>query len=275
VIADFETDTVFVSDLLSARYPQIECELRSALSNRLRVIPRTKDIWCRDFMPIQLNTDRFVQFRYEPDYLKDSPHMRTRNGASLLNLSNCAHSNLVIDGGNIVRQRNAAIMTDKIYRENPSVERPRLRDRLRILLEVDPPIVIPKERYDRIGHADGMVRFVDEKTVLVNDYRKLDRSFGKRIAKALTGFELVPFPYCPTHIVTDGIASAVGVYINFLQIAGTIFLPIFGLRQDERALKLLGEAFPSCRIISIRSNELAIVGGVLNCVTWNVKTRPI
>ena len=84
----------------------------------------------------------------------------------------------MIDGGNIVRWYDAAIMTDEIYVENPGVERPRLRDRLRALLEVDRLILIPKEPYDKIGHADGMVRFVDSTTVLVNDYAILDPMFG-------------------------------------------------------------------------------------------------
>ena len=35
----------------------------------LRTIPGTQDIWCRDYMPIQVAEDRFVQFRYAPDYL--------------------------------------------------------------------------------------------------------------------------------------------------------------------------------------------------------------
>ena len=32
----------------------------------------TKDIWCRDYMPIQTIDNRFVLFRYEPDYLLDT-----------------------------------------------------------------------------------------------------------------------------------------------------------------------------------------------------------
>ena len=223
-------------------------------------------------MPIQLETDRFIQFRYDPNYLKDYPNLRTKNGARLLDLSHCARSNLrVIDGGNVVRWHDTAIVTTKIYRENPGIARTRLRNRLRTLLEVDRLIEIPKESYDKIGHADGMVRFVDETTVLVNDYRELDRSFGERLANALRGFDLVPVPYCPTGNVIDGIDSAEGVYTNFLQISDAIFLPVYGQRQDDEAAKILGHAFPRSDIIAVRSNELARKGGVLNCVTWNIQ----
>ena len=30
----------------------------------------TKDIWCRDYMPIQVELGKLVQFRYEPSYLE-------------------------------------------------------------------------------------------------------------------------------------------------------------------------------------------------------------
>jgi agmatine deiminase len=271
MIADHQTDTVFVSALLTAKHPQIESDLRAALGNRLRVIGGTKDIWCRDFMPIQLSGDRFLQFRYEPDYLKNAPQLRTPNGANLIDAPICTRSNLVIDGGNIVRWHDAAITTDKIYRENPGVEQSRLRNRLRALLEVDRLIVIPKEPYDKIGHADGMVRFVNDKTVLVNDYDKVDPAFDKRLRRALAGFEIVPFPYCPTGEVIDGIASAEGVYINYLQVRGTILLPTFSKQHDDGAASMLARAFQDSRIIPVNCNELAKNGGLLNCVTWNIE----
>ena len=33
-------------------------------------LDETKDIWARDFMPIQLEKDLFVSYRYNPDYLR-------------------------------------------------------------------------------------------------------------------------------------------------------------------------------------------------------------
>jgi hypothetical protein len=35
-------------------------------------IEGTKDIWIRDYMPIQLSDDKFLVYKYDPDYLKDS-----------------------------------------------------------------------------------------------------------------------------------------------------------------------------------------------------------
>jgi len=272
MVSDWATDTVYISDLLPKRHPEIVAALRATLSGRLQTIPGTKDIWVRDFMPIQLPGNRFVVFRYAPDYLKDYPHVRTDDGASLLDLD-CVRSELVIDGGNVVRFHDTAIMTGKIYRENPNFERPRLRDELRRLLEVERLIVIPKEPYDKIGHADGMVRFVNDKTVLVNDYGMFDAAFGERLAVVLGkhGFDLIPFPHAPTYDAMYGISSAEGVYINFLQIDGAIFFPTFNGSKDDQAMNILGRCFPTHTIIPIPSADLAVHGGVLNCATWNVK----
>jgi hypothetical protein len=65
-------------------------------------------------------------------------------------------SNLVIDGGNVVCGHDTAIVTGKVYRENPRIERRRLRDKIRCLLEVDRLVVVPREPGDVVGHADGL-----------------------------------------------------------------------------------------------------------------------
>jgi agmatine deiminase len=129
MVPDRDTNVVFISELLTRRHPSIVGALKAALGDRLRSIPGTADIWRRDYMPIQVASDRFVQFRYDPDYLRDDPHLRTADGAGLLDPTRgCVRSDLVIDGGNVVHCADTVILTDKVYRENPGVERPKLRD---------------------------------------------------------------------------------------------------------------------------------------------------
>ncbi len=236
------------------------------------MIPGTKDVWVRDFMPLQLDEDRFLQFRYDPDYLRDSPELRTDNGASLVPFQYCRYSNLVIDGGNIVRWKDAAVLTEKVYKENAEHTGLALRNALRTALEVDRLIVCPREPGDVFGHADGMVRFVDGHTLLVNDYSSANPQFGRRLVSALKrdGFDVIAFPYQPSYKATDGIPFASGVYINFLQTMDTIMVPAFGLAEDAQAADVLRRAFPHTKVVPVRCGALAKSGGVLNCVTWNV-----
>ena len=40
-------------------------------------------IWARDYMPVQVSKDKFVLFRYDPDYLKDYPEYKPDTSAIL------------------------------------------------------------------------------------------------------------------------------------------------------------------------------------------------
>ena len=110
-----------------------------------------------------------------------------------------------------------------------------------------------------------------------NDYGTVDPAFGKRLATPLRrhGFEVVPFPYCPTGKIVEGIDSAVGVYINFLQAGGMIFCPTFGQPEDDQALNILSRCFAGSQIIPVTSDELAEEGGVLNCVASTYRFHPL
>ena len=60
------TDEVYISGLLATRHPPLYVDLRAkldAVGITLREIPGTRDIWCRDYMPVPVGQGRFVQFR--------------------------------------------------------------------------------------------------------------------------------------------------------------------------------------------------------------------
>ena len=66
--------------------------------------------------------------------------------------------------------------------------------------------------------------------------------------------------------------SAVGCYLNFLETEKAVFLPIFGVPEDERAIAKADRLF-SKPIIPIQLNEIAKEGGCLNCISWESKTQ--
>lgn len=82
MIKDRDTNIVYLADKLEARYPDFFSRLTRLLNEmniRWALIPHTKDIWVRDFMPIQLTDGEFLQYNYCPDYLqeKQSIHLQT------------------------------------------------------------------------------------------------------------------------------------------------------------------------------------------------------
>ena len=75
MIPDWQSNTVFFSELLPNRHPAIWEELSDVLQRNgvtVRLLTGTKDIWVRDFMPVQITgasgTARcFVKFVFDPD----------------------------------------------------------------------------------------------------------------------------------------------------------------------------------------------------------------
>lgn len=264
-------EIVYISDLLPQRFPAIAEGLRVAFGLAVRTISGTKDIWCRDYMPVEVNPGSFVQFRYDPDYLKDEPHLRTEDAGRLVGLDS-RRSDLVVDGGNVVRLGGTAIMTDKVYRENRNHERTRLLELLRETLQVERLVIIPTEPYEPLGHSDGVLRFVDERTLLVNDYSGVEPRYGRRLNDVLRkhGFEIVLLPYTPvlTPAHSGEIPPAAGVYVNVVEANRTVVVPVYGKVEDDVALSVIGKAMPGRRVVPLTCGDLAAEGGVLNCVTW-------
>jgi agmatine deiminase len=229
------------------------------------------DVWTKDYSPIQVGPRKFAQFRYEPNYLKESPDLRTGRDVAeqFIDLGECEHSEINLDGGNVVASRNKAILTDKIYRENPTWERSKLRDELRRILQVDQIVVIPGEPWEPIGHADGLVRFVNDNTVLASDYSNVNADFGKRLIKALSrhGLSIELVPYFSEESYTDGIQSAVGCYVNFLYTEKVVIVPAFGCEQDYTAFSRLKALILDVPVVSLECKNLARAGGIYNCVS--------
>ena len=273
MIADWDKNCVFLTAMLATRHPDLFTNLRETLDAHdieVRLLDNVRDIWARDYAPLQVDLDRLVKFRYDPDYLRDQPDLRTGEELvqSFEDLGSCSRSPIVLDGGNVIGSRTKAIVTEKIYRENPDWPRPKLRDKLQQLLQVDQIIVIPKEPYEPFGHADAMVRFIDEDRVLVNDYAPIDLGFGERLNTVLRRHELSieTVPYAPEERVNGGIPSAVGCYINFLHTQHVVIVPVFGIDQDGIALGKLKASLSGVPVIPLDCTHLARGGGVLNCV---------
>ena len=63
MIADYETNVVYFSSWLEKEYPKIYIDLVTVLKKNnvaYDIIPCTNDIWCRDYMPVQIDEDRFL-----------------------------------------------------------------------------------------------------------------------------------------------------------------------------------------------------------------------
>lgn len=227
-----------------------------------------KDIWARDYMPVKTKSGKYVSFRYEPNYLADDPQLRTNFKADIAPHFTLpvTYSNINLDGGNVVfsPSKAKAVITDRVFSENPKYDKNTLLTELEKLLEAE-LVIIPSLKSDMTGHADGVVRFVNENTVIGNalTYKS---SYEQKVKRTLEkhGISCLDFPYFDS----KGI-SAVGSYLNFLETEKHIFLPVFGGVQDETAVKRAKKIFDK-KIIAVNINGIAEKGGVLNCISWEM-----
>ena len=278
MIPDWQTNEVYLSSLLRRRHPEVSASLESMLKRTgtpVLTIQRTKDIWCRDFMPVQVNDDTFCQFIYDPDYLCGSGHLITPAASChLKTMTNYRRIDLVLDAGNVAMAVNKVILTDKVFKENPAKSRNVVLHILEEALQAE-CIIIPRPPHDPIGHADGVLRFLDEDSVVVNDYQGLETAYGKKLRAVLRRHRLAceQVPYFVENRTTDGIPSAAGCYVNYLRTDKLLVLPVFGVARDDAALRRFESLFSGMQIIPLPCIDLAREGGCLNCISWTIRAR--
>jgi len=279
MITDEETNTVYFSDLIQSKpesKPDFE-RLKLVLDKHnvnYRFLKDTKDIWCRDFMPIQVDESKFVQFRYEPSYLKN--YLNLQSDPEIVLRSNgikASFSNINLEGGNVIKWSDKAILTKRVFKENPEIGENELIKKIETELEAE-ILFIPDIAEDMTGHADGHLRFIDEKTVLVNELENelkyWQTGFLKMVKDAK--LDLIELPWFE-HRNKNHSESAIGVYVNYLEMGNLILFPIFEIEgnKDDEAVEVIASVFPERTVETININEVGKYGGLLNCITWTIK----
>lgn len=277
MITDKEANIVYFSEqLLDAKYLDAFNRIRLILDKhyiKYDFLKGTKDIWCRDYMPIQIDKGTFIQFRYEPEYLKERLDLQSIPKDVLkANKLKANYSGINLDGGNVVRSSDSVIITNRIFKENNDPKEI-LLSKLEAILETK-VYLIPDIKNDMTGHSDGHVRFIDDKTVLVNsldqELKYWQDGFKKMIKNS--GFSYIEMPWF-SYSDKYHKDTAIGIYVNYLEIGNLIVFPIFETHsdKDKEAFKVISEAFPNHIIEPVNINAIANEGGLLNCISWTIK----
>ena len=282
MIQDYQTNMVYLAEGLKY-YKPVYTNLLKALEKEgipYRFLPRTKSkkhIWARDYMPIQLEKDKFMVHEYSPDYLVGFEDYIPNYEAIVKDLNlNCIVTDIDMDGGNVVKCGKKVIMTNKIIRGNllPYVEdikdglKRRLINSLEDYMKAE-IILIPQDRYDEYGHADGMVRYIGGNDVLMNCYENLDPNLHEQLKDILSRHFHVETLY----FKIPRCSKYVWAYINFLQVGRCIFVPGLGIKEDKLAIEQIQSFYPNHKVILIDGcMNLIREGGALNCISWNILT---
>jgi len=273
MIPDNKTNLLFLADTLPKYYSNFYEKFEKVLKDcnvNFQFLPQTKDVWAVDYMPIQIDINKFIRFVYKPKYLKSKKDLKTISDVDAICEKigiETIKSNIILDGGNVIRTTDKVIMTDRIFEENITIERKQLIKELREYFQVDKLFFVPEQPHDYTGHADGMVRFLNNQTVLINEYKDEKKEFKRAFEIAIhnTGLEYIKIPHKPS-----GKDDAIGFYINYLQMENTVIIPTFGIKEDDEVVKRFEHLFKGQTIATVDGNEIAKEGGILNCITWNL-----
>lgn len=273
--------TVYMSELLMSKFPETCKNLIKILEKHhvnYSFIKGTKDIWCRDYMPVQTESGKLIQFKYDPSYLKGKKEWEeSRSDVKEICEKNnivATESDINLDGGNVLICDGRAIISDRIFTENPTYDKTSLVNELTKLLECE-IIIIPAINGDYTGHADGMVRFVNRNTILGNRMADEYKYWQKGMQKVLETYNLtyIDLPFLTDIKDSKHPESAIGIYVNYLEVNDLIVAPIFNREEDKQVIEILKNAFPNKEIETINYNDVAQEGGLLNCTTWVVHKK--
>ena len=279
MITDHLTTRVYFSSILPEKCPVLNAHIEETLQKRgipYAYLSETKDIWCRDFMPIQIEEDRFVFYKYTPNYLRDKYGLQLQTNPievfqseanQLLPILQKALSlDLVLDGGNVVKCGNKIVMTDKVFVENKDKSHSKVRQLLEEAFRCE-IVFLPWDEHEDYGHCDGIIHYLDDNRVMMTNYDDFDKTFAQDFLRILEKhFDVITLKY---NVKRKHERS--WSYINFLQVGNLILVPQLGIPEDEQALEQISKALPNCKVVGIPALEAVRRGGALNCISWNIK----
>src|SRR5207253_392327 len=121
---------------------------------------------------------------------------------------------------------------------------------------------------DTDGHIDDIARFVDENTIVCaveddasDQNHKILKENYDRLRELVKNVIPLPMP----GYVGDQEARLPASYANFYVGNDAVVVPIFGHRNDERAIGIIKECFPSRKVVGVHATAMVHGLGTIHC----------
>jgi len=91
-------------------------------------------------------------------------------------------------------------------------------------------IIIPEYPHELTGHADGLIRFIDDDTVFINEtYAEPEKEWLHKFLGVLTENNVLHFKLpC---LMTGKQITANGLYINYLHVGNLVVVPQYKMKE--------------------------------------------
>ena len=275
--------TVCISRALEEQFPAVADPIKYYLKRnniQLKVL-NSSNLWCRDLMPVRTGSG-YTKFVYETDDRFPQLEVGREEWAWV----NPRMSDIKLDGGNVVQNDQHVFMTEMVFLRNRRIPRPSLVQFLKDIFQKD-VLFLPVEPGDDLGHSDGIIKCVDDSTVLINDYssitsqtyfeysRQLERILiqaGYKISKMPWAYPKAPYlsemQFRKQYPYADNFNPGYGYFLNFYKVGLIVFLPMFTIPEDYDAIAVIEQNFPGHEIVPVECSDISMLGGLCNCVTW-------
>ncbi|MDA8191005.1 MAG: agmatine deiminase family protein [Gammaproteobacteria bacterium] len=133
---------------------------------------------------------------------------------------------------------------------------------------------------DTDGHIDTLARFCDPRTIAYcacpapddehyEELKAMEQELQALRTASGAPYRLVPLPWPAAKLDAMG-ERMPATYANFLIINGAVLVPLYGDRQDQEALRVIGTCFSGREVIGIPSLTLIAQHGSLHCATMQL-----
>lgn len=198
--------------------------------------------------------------------------------------------NFVLEGGSIESDGNGCLLTTRQClmntNRNASLTQTQIESYLKDSLGVEKFLWLKHgdlEGDDTDAHVDTLARFAPNNQIIFQGCKdpQDDHFHELQAMKAeleqLTNvqgehFTLVELPF-PDAIVEERDQQRLpATYANFLFINSAVLLPIYGVKQDQEAIRVMTQALPNHKIIPVNCATVVRQYGSLHCLTMQIPT---
>ncbi len=291
-VAEHEAVHINVLNEEMKLFAQQKLEEVSADMKRVRFYTHpTNDAWCRDHGPAFLINPQATQ----PKIIIDWNYNAWGNKYPPFDLDDriptliaaayeipVLYPDIIMEGGSVDFNGSGTLITSESCllnpNRNPLLSRSGLESYLEAYYGVDQVLWIKDGIIgdDTDGHVDDTVRFFNEDSVLaVVEENKLDENYEilKRNLKDLKTFRLlngkqlnvVELPM-PDKILYEG-QRLPASYANFYIANGLVIVPTFRSAKDEKAIRIIQDAFPERKVTGIDSTDIIWGLGSFHCLS--------
>ncbi|MCV2884864.1 agmatine deiminase family protein [Aestuariibacter sp. AA17] len=245
---------------------------------RVYIVPQN-DIWMRDFS--LSNAVSPIQFRYTPAGQAGSPvgeagRVQAQLGQSI-DAAQLAYraSDWLNDGGNFVDDYHGRVVISRKFLRDNELTESEARSILTAYPSIDHVAFIEADEQGGLEHADGVVAFIAPNTLVINSYPD-DPAYARRLKKdleaGLPGVTIhnIVTPYDDSDIYDEKFGSACGLYTNMLVTPSRIYLPQFGIPEDQLALADI-QRWTNKTVIPVQSSQVCHMGGGVRCMSWQLR----